>query len=143
MAATGLDVFDETVQKTNTLLKAIEAEFDWENHRHLSYAALRSVLHAIRDRLIVEETAQLAAQLPLLVKGIYYDGWDPSIVPRKMDREEFIEQVRRGFPYSMDRDITDLIAVVIKALQKYVSRGELEDVLSMLPKDLSQIMKQF
>jgi uncharacterized protein (DUF2267 family) len=142
MTSTGFEVFDETVQKTNTLLKTIEAEFDWTNHRNISYAALRSVLHVLRDRLTVEEAAQLAAQLPLLVKGIFYDGWDPSIVPRKIDKEEFVEEVRRRFIYSMDRDIADLIAVVIKALRKYVSQGELEDVLSILPKDLSLMLKQ-
>ena len=142
MASTGFEVFDETIQKTNLLLKAIEAEFDWTNHRNISYAALRSVLHVLRDRLTIQESAQLAAQLPLLVKGIYYDGWVPSVVPKKMDKEEFVEEVRRRFIYSMDRDITDLISVVLMALQKLVSKGELEDILSILPKDLSLMLKR-
>jgi len=141
MASTGFDVFDETVQKTNLLLKAIETEFDWEKRRHQSYAALRAVLHVLRDRLTVEEAAQFAAQLPLLVKGIFYDGWDPSDVPKKINREVFVEEVRRRFPYAMDRRIEDLITTVLKALRSYVSEGELEDVYSMLPKDLSRMLK--
>jgi uncharacterized protein (DUF2267 family) len=55
-------------------LKQIETELGWENHRNMSYAALRPVLHALRDRLTVQEAADLAAQLPLLVKGIFFDG---------------------------------------------------------------------
>ena len=59
-----------------------------------------------------------------------------------MDKEEFVEEVRRRFIYSMDRDITDLISVVLMALQKLVSKGELEDILSILPKDLSLMLKR-
>lgn len=142
MANTGLEVFDETVQKTNILLKEIEKEFDWENHRNLSYAALRTVLHTLRDRLTIQETADLAAQLPLLVKGIFYEGWDPSRVPIKMEKEEFIEEIRKNFPYSLDRPITDVVVVVVGALQRFVSTGEIEDILSILPKDLSLMLKQ-
>ena len=141
MTNTGFTVFDETIQKTNALLKEIELEFGWENQRHLSYAALRAILHELRDRLTVEESADLSSQLPLLIKGIYYDGWTPSKVPKKIDEEEFIKDIRQNFPYSMDRDITELISVVIKALKKYVSEGELEDVLSILPKKLSFVLR--
>lgn len=54
MPSTGFEVFDETIQKTNTLLKTIEAEMGWSNHRNLSYAALRSVLHVLRDRITIQ-----------------------------------------------------------------------------------------
>jgi uncharacterized protein (DUF2267 family) len=142
MTSTGFEVFDETIQKTNTLLKTIETELGWANHRKLSYAALRSVLHALRDRLAIQESAQLTAQLPLLVRGIYYEGWDPSVAPKKLDKDAFIEEVRRGFPYSTNLETADLITAVLKALQIYVSKGELNDVFAELPKDLSALLKQ-
>ena len=142
MASTGLDTFDKTIHKTNTLLKNIESELGWEKHRNLSYAALRAVLHALRDRLTVREAADLAAQLPLLVKGIFYDGWNPSSVPKKIHKEEFLAEIRKNFAFSLDRSINELVIVVVKVLRKYVSEGELEDVLSVLPKDLSLMLKQ-
>ncbi len=142
MPITGFEVFDESIQKTNILLKAIETELDWTHHRNWSYAALRSVLHVLRDRLAIQEAVKLAAQLPLLVKGIYYEGWEPSTVPQKIDKEEFIEGVRRQLPSSIDRDIREVISAVLRALRKYVSKGELEDVFSELPKDLSAMLKQ-
>jgi uncharacterized protein (DUF2267 family) len=83
MTTTGFDAFDKTIHKTNTLLKQIETELGWENQRNMSYAVLRAVLHALRDRLTVQEAADLAAQFPLLVQGIFYDGWNPAIVPKK------------------------------------------------------------
>src|SRR5690606_24558496 len=79
MAETGYASFSATVEKTNRILKEIEQAYGWpKERRKQSYAALRSVLHAVRDRLNVNEVAQLGAQLTMLVRGIYYDGWDPD-----------------------------------------------------------------
>jgi len=108
----------------------------------MSYAVLRAVLHALRDRLTVQEAADLAAQLPLLVKGIFYDGWDPSNVPKKIHEDEFIAEIRKNFTFSIDRSINEVIIVVLSDLRKHISEGELEDVLSALPKDLSSMLKQ-
>ncbi len=72
MTMTGLSSFDTTLEKTNHILREIEQAYGWpKDRRNQSYGALRAVLHALRDRLTVEVTAQLAAQLPLLVRGIY------------------------------------------------------------------------
>jgi uncharacterized protein (DUF2267 family) len=142
MASTGLDVFDETIQKTNTLLKAIEEDLGWEQHRNISYAILRTVLHSLRDRLTVQEASDLAAQLPLLVKGIFYEGWNPSHVPKKIDKEEFLEEIRTNFRFSTDLSTSELTTRVFKVLQRHVSKGELEDVLSILPKKLATMLRQ-
>lgn len=108
----------------------------------MSYAALRAVLHALRDRLTVQEAADLAAQLPLLVKGIFYDNWNPSGVPKKIHKDEFLAEIRKSSTFSLERSINDIIVVVAKVLRKHVSEGGLVDVLSVLPKDLSLILKQ-
>jgi uncharacterized protein (DUF2267 family) len=65
------------------------------------------VLHALRDRLTVNEAAQFGAQLPMLVRGIYYEGWDPTRLPVKMNREEFLQRVPAGVPYesAMPKDL--------------------------------------
>lgn len=73
MSMTGLEVFDATTQKTNEWLDEIMFELALEE-RHTAYAALRGTLHALRDRLPLEETAHLGAQLPMLVRGFYYEG---------------------------------------------------------------------
>jgi len=102
-----------------------------------SYAALRTILHALRDRLTVEVTAQLAAQMPLLVRGIYYDGWNPSAVPVKMDREEFLARIRQEFRYSIEGDMPRLVDTVLQALRNHITQSEWDGMKSTLPKDLA------
>ena len=141
MANTGLDVFDETIQKTNALLRDIEQDLGWQGHRSAAYGALRAVLHTLRDRLTVEEAANLAAQLPLLVKGIFYEGWNPARVPRKMDRAEFLEEIGRNVRFSSGHSSAEVTSTVWIVLQRYVSEGEAEDVLAALPRRISEVLE--
>lgn len=137
MTLTGYPSFDTTIDKTNRILKEIEQAYGWpKERRNQSYAALRSVLHALRDRLTVDEAAQLAAQLPMLVRGIYYDGWDPSRLPQKTGREEFLQRVRQEFPYDVAGGTEQLVQTVLRALRQYITEGEWEEVRANMPKDL-------
>jgi len=138
MSATGFSSFDGTVEKTNRILHEIEQAYGWPKDRRMqSYAALRTILHALRDRLTVEVTAQLAAQMPLLVRGIYYDGWNPSAVPVKMDREEFLARIRQEFRYSIEGDVPRLVDTVLQALRNHITQSEWDGMKSTLPKDLA------
>jgi len=141
MPDTGYAALSRSVDKTNHVLKHIEEAYGWPRDRRAqSYAALRAVLHGLRDRLTIDEAADLAAQLPMVMRGLYYEGWDPSRVPVKMSREEFLEGVRRKFGYEVEGSIELLVQRVLQALRDYVSEGEWEDVRSSLPKDFAGIL---
>jgi uncharacterized protein (DUF2267 family) len=138
MAESGFSSFNTTVDKTNHVLKEIEQAYNWpKERRNQSYAALRAVLHALRDRLTVEEAAELAAQLPMLIRGIYYEGWRPSHVPVKMRREEFFARIRREFPFEVEGSDERLAQTVLKSLRLHITDGEWEDIKSNMPKDLA------
>ena len=141
MGETGFNTFRTTEDKTNKILHDIEKAYGWpKERRNQSYAALRAVLHALRDRLTVDEAAQLGAQLPMLVRGIYYTGWDPSKVPMKMHRDEFLDRIRTEFPYEIEGDIEELELTVLQALRHYITDGEWEDIKSVVPKDLASAL---
>src|SRR5687767_4740161 len=135
MTSTGLDVFDSTLQKSNAVLAEIEDYYGWQDRRHQSYAALRAVLHTLRDRLNVDEAVNFASQLPLLIKGVYFDQWDPSRVPVQYDDDEFFAEVQHQMRYEVE-DMAELIAVVLKAVGIYVTAGEFKGAFGMLPKKL-------
>lgn len=143
MNDTGFEEFDNTIQRTNEVLKEIEAAFGWEKRRNQSYAALRAVLHALRNRLTVQETVQLGAQLPMLIRGMYYEGWNPAKVPEKLNKEEFLQEIRQEFPFSIEGNIEGVIGVVLTALSKHISFGEAEDIVSVLPKDIAKVIGRF
>jgi uncharacterized protein (DUF2267 family) len=141
MGNRGFTSFQTTEDKTNRLLHEIEEAYGWpKERRNQSYAALRAVLHALRDRLSVEEAAQLGAQLPMLVRGIYYAEWDPSKVPMKLNREEFLRRIRDEFPYEIEGDVEQLERKVLRALRRYITDGEWNDTKAVMPKELATVL---
>ena len=140
MSMTGLEVFDTTVHKTNSWLKEVMQEIHREDRRK-AYLALRATLHALRDRLTVEEVAQLGAQLPMLIRGFYYEGWDPTRKPVKLrDREEFLSLVEAEFRAD-DTLNPELIArAVFKVLTNRITAGEIEDVKHVLPAEIRSLL---
>jgi uncharacterized protein (DUF2267 family) len=141
MPDTGFSSFSTTVDKTNRILKEIEQGFGWpKERRNQSYNALREVLHALRDRLTVQESAHLSAQLPMLVRGIYFEGWDPNQVPQQMGQEDFLRRIRRNFPYNFRGDTADLVQTVLGALRRYVTDGEWNDIRASVPNSLAEVL---
>ena len=139
MSATGLDVFDTTLQKTHIWLKDLMQALGTED-RQRAYLALRATLHALRDRLTVEEVAQLGAQLPMLIRGFYYEGWDPTGKPlRVRHREQFLERILQEFRRDDDIDPEEVARAVFMVLEKRVTEGEIEDVKYVLPAEIRDL----
>ena len=138
MSTTGLEVFDRTIHKTNIWLKELMGMLDCEE-RHEAYLALRATLHALRDRLTIEETAQFAAQLPMLIRGFYYEGWDPTGKPLKeRHRDEFLKRIKEELrAYEIDAEET--VRAVFMVLANRISEGEIEDVEHVLPKEIRDL----
>jgi uncharacterized protein (DUF2267 family) len=139
MSATGLEVFDTTLQKTNGWLNDLMQVLGAPD-RHKAYIALRATLHALRDRLAVEEVAQLGAQLPMLIRGFYYEGWDPTGKPlRVRHKEEFLAQIEQQFRGDDRIDPEKVARAVFIVLAKRVTEGEIEDVKHVLPAELRDL----
>ncbi|MGE5762137.1 MAG: DUF2267 domain-containing protein [Gemmatimonadota bacterium] len=132
--AGGSQVWERALHKANTWLRELDDALGWGD-LDATLLAMRSVLHALRDRLTPNEAVQLAAQLPLLLKGVYFDGWRPSATPRRLrTRQEFLDSVRgpliRGVP---EADAERVTRAVFRLLEGHVSGGELSDVRGVLP----------
>lgn len=139
MSATGLDVFDRTLQATNIWLDDIQEEMGWSN-RSKAYHALRAVLHALRDRMPVNDVAHLSAQLPLLVRGTFFDGWQPAKTPvKERTLEAFLVHVTDSFLFDVQADSQAIASGVLKVLSKHVTEGEIAKVRQVLPEPIREL----
>jgi uncharacterized protein (DUF2267 family) len=136
MSRTAFLPFESTLQKTDAWLDELMEDLG-TNDRHRAYQALRLVLHALRDHLTVDEVADLGAQLPMLVRGLYYEGWRPSGKPlRDRSKQSFLSAIAVAC-----RDDPELFPeaaawAVFKLLERHVSAGEIRDVWHILPHEI-------
>jgi uncharacterized protein (DUF2267 family) len=139
MTISGLPAFDAAIHQANRWVHALDERLGLED-RHRAYRLLREVLQALRDWLPIEEGAQLSAQLPLLLKGVYYDQWRPTLVPVKVrSRDAFVDRIRSRLAPDVVPHLLDAISAVFELIGAEISRGEFEDVRQALPKDLREL----
>lgn len=133
--------FATTLQKTHIILKDIQRELGWGPERaHESYALLRVALHTLRDRLTMDQSIKFASQLPMLIRGFYFDGWNPHEVPIKMNKEEFLTAIQIEIPFAIDRNIEDLIRTVFNVIDSHLSPNEFKKIADTMPKDLQEVL---
>jgi uncharacterized protein (DUF2267 family) len=136
MSAAGLESIDHTVQLTHIWINDLDERLGWDS-KWRSYRLLRTVLQALRDWLPVNEAADLAAQLPELLRGVYYEHWRPAIVPVKnRSKADFLARVDHAFQIDPIDFTSDAVFAVFAMLADRISGGEIEDVRNSLPADL-------
>lgn len=141
MSASGLEVFDKTLQQTHIWLNEIGETVGPDTQRQ--YHALRAVLFAIRDRLTIEEAFHLSSQLPMLVRGIFWESYRPTGKPEAYrSRDEFLQKINEGLGQIAPMNAGDCAKGVFATLAKHVPAGELSDVREMLPESVRTLFPQ-
>jgi uncharacterized protein (DUF2267 family) len=133
MSATGLDVFDKTLQTTNTWLNEIAEDVGPD--RQVAWHVLGAVLHALRDRLTLGLAAHLGAQLPLLVRGLYYDQWhagDPALL-KVRSADEFLQHVLKGLTGIRPVNAVTATESVFRVLNHHINPDQVAKVREALP----------
>ncbi len=132
---------DKSTQKTKEWLHEIQDELGWEDE-NMVYLATRAVIQTLRDRLPIEEAIELADELPMVMKGMYYEGYSPSGKPKKIkNREEFFQEVQEkssGRPIKSE-EATNAVFNTLE--RKLGGGGEIVQVRGNLPKDIQNLWK--
>jgi uncharacterized protein (DUF2267 family) len=137
MSATGLDVFDKTLHTTNTWLKEIMTETG--ESRHAAWNALGAVLRTIRDRIPLELTAHLGAELPILVRGTYYDHWRPEAVPETYRAaDEFVARIADNMGPTLPMEPLAAAGAVLRVLSRHLPEGQIRKVQDALPEQVRE-----
>jgi uncharacterized protein (DUF2267 family) len=139
MSALGLKVIDETVQLTHVWLNELLDLTGWTNKQR-AYRLLRVTLHALRDRLPFIEAVHLGAEMPLLIRGMYFEGWHPAGKPEKFrSREEFLARVQSAFELDPLENPEEAVSAVLALLTNRISRGEMADVRHAMPRSIADL----
>jgi uncharacterized protein (DUF2267 family) len=95
---------------------------------------LRAFLHTLRDRLPVDGAAHLAAQLPELLRGIYFEGWRPSETPHRYhDVETLLDRVAREALLAGRTEAGFAVEAGTRLLTRHISTGEMDKIRAVLP----------
>lgn len=136
-----MNVFDHAIQKADIWIAEMMRELGTDDARQ-AYRALSASLHALRDRLSVDEAAQLGAQLPLLVRGLFYEGWHPAATPVHVRRaEELLLLVEQKAGEGGRLDPERAVAATFEVLRRHISPGQLASLARVLPPGLAQLAR--
>ena len=133
-------VFDKVMDKGEAWVRDMMAELHTDNPQQALHA-LRAGLHALRDRLPVEEAAQLSAQLPMVIRGLYFENWHPADKPLRIRHpNDFLALVIANYAPRSDVYADEIVAALFRVLRKHISVGELTDVVMSLPGSLTELV---
>jgi uncharacterized protein (DUF2267 family) len=137
MTTTGVRAFDASLETTREWLRDLQEQMGLDDEQR-AFRVMRAVLEALRDRLTVEEAAQFAAQLPMLLQGVYYHGWTPRGKPVKIrSREEFLDRVAENL--MREHNPEEACRAVFAVLERRMPDGEVEDVKRILPEPIRDL----
>lgn len=135
-----IDIVDHNIKTINTWLKDIADELDGISEEE-AWARLKAVLQTVRDRITVNEAADFAAQLPLIVRGLYFEGWHPAETPHKWrDRADYLDAFARKEGSGDESEKT--LKAVLRVLDRYLDSNELNRVKEMHPKEVWDLWPQ-
>jgi uncharacterized protein (DUF2267 family) len=132
------DPFAAAVQTAHEWVRGVANSLDTDDQT-FAYRALRAWLHTVRDRIGVSSSAHLAAQLPEVLRGAYYEGWVPTHVPVRHGTAEFVTQFAREA--GIDRDEVGVVAgAITEVLSDLFSPGQLNRIFAVLPLHLYRVL---
>jgi uncharacterized protein (DUF2267 family) len=139
MSVQGLEVIDHTVQLTHQWINDLRDRLGWDSSRD-AMRLLRVTLMQVRDHLSHDELAQLAAQMPLLIRGMFYEGWSTARTPSHgRSVQEFLEPIEAKLSSINGWRGAQDVTAVFETLNAKISAGEINDVRSALPKPVRDL----
>lgn len=141
--------FEKYAHEGNSFIKELAGNLGHPEETARTGIILRAVLHALRGKLSIGESLDLVSQLPMFLKGIYVDNWEYSDKPSDIKTiEEFKDEVKRlqdfygEQQFNWEMSTEDIIRTVLSSLGKYISGGEIEDIVTQMPRGLKKLFSE-
>lgn len=139
MTAQGLEVIDHSVHLTHEWINELAERLGWSSKRS-ALRLMRITLRHVRDHLVVNEVAHVSAQLPIVIRGFFFEGWVPKQTPiKERNVQDFVTFITEQMAEAEEYRGRDDIKCVFDLLNNRISRGEVEDVRSTLPTSIRDL----
>ncbi len=131
-----LTLFEKSNITANEWVECLMSDLGWTSEVN-AYIALRGVLHSLRDSLSQEEAFYLGSKLPLIIRGIYYESYDPSGKPLRMEKTVFLNRVHSYLNYEYFASSDRIIRSVFTLFQEKLVNGD--SLKYLLPRELESL----
>jgi uncharacterized protein (DUF2267 family) len=135
---TAISDLDVALQAAEDWIDDVMRRLGWQD-RERAYLVLLATLHALRDCLARDEAVYIGAQLPTLLRGLYYEGWHPSARPATRNRSAFLERIHDGVHRDPGVDAEQVARAVFALLAARLPTAELEDAKAATPSVLHNL----
>jgi uncharacterized protein (DUF2267 family) len=139
MPRTGISAFSRCAEQAQKWVNELGEDLNWSDARR-AYHLMKLVLHAARDWVSAKAVADLSSQLHLVMRGMFFEGWDPqrvSLAYRK--RLDFIVRSEADFEDSPLVMPAKAVGKVFALLERKLPGGELSQVRDSMPKSLRRL----
>jgi uncharacterized protein (DUF2267 family) len=130
--------FNTAAQSAEVWVDDLTSRLAWHD-RDRAYMALLATLHALRDCVGRDEAVFLGAQLPALLRGLYYEGWHPGNRATTRKRDAFLARVHDGVRRDPAVDPEQVARAVLALLVARLSAAEVEDAKTATPRELHNL----
>ena len=135
---TTISDFNGVVAAADDWINDLMRRLGWQDRERV-YRALLASLHALRDCLARDEAVYIGAQLPTLLRGLYYEGWHPSTRPTTRSRSAFLERIHDGMNRDLGVDAEQVARAVFALLAARLPAAEIEDAKAATPSVLHNL----
>ena len=132
---TAIAELEKSVHVTEKWIDDVARRLGWGD-REKVYLALVATLHALRDSLPAHEAAFLGDFLPVLLRGLYYEGWRLPKYSSFRSQDAFLERVREGVHRDPAVDAEPVAKAVLAHIAEHIPASELEDLRAVTPRAL-------
>ena len=143
---TMFNAFDEPCLEANRFIEDLSLRLGTPHDPQHAIRVLTAVFRALRRKIIPDDSLHIISQLPLILKGLYVDGWEinePLSEAKSFDG--FLYDIRND-PQTEDGDFDDdeearkKITTVCKALKAFISYRVFIDVRDELPREIAEMV---
>lgn len=139
-----LPLFQSSLENTEHWMDDVMSELGYDDPA-VAFCTLRAVVHALRDRLTPAEAADLASNMPMLIRGIFFEGWRPTALDRPAryrHKQEFLDRVSAVYTRLQEEDVEKTVAGIFRVLSRHIPQGEIADIKNQLPEDVRALWSE-